>query len=343
MSDATNAPRDLVVIGASAGGVDTLMRVVAGLPADLAATICIVVHIAPSSPSALARILERAGPLHSRQATDGEELIHGEILVAAPDRHLVIEDRHVRLNAGPRENGHRPAVDTLFRTAAAAQGGRVVGVVLSGNRDDGTAGLAAIKAGGGATIVQDPDEALYRGMPANALAHVQVDAVVRSDRVAEAIAEMVSANYPPPNPGPGDGGNPSGTRDKLPSQEGEAISVCPDCGGILKEEQQAGVPQWACRVGHRYSAESLVDAQATGVESALWSAIRSLEERGELLERLAAKCDAQGQRRSARSFRNKAHDAGRHAELVRSALSGAAGNALRLVGEAGDSGEASVG
>ena len=196
MADDPPRGRDLVVIGASAGGVETLKRVVAGLPADLPAAVCIVLHIAPSTPSSLAHILQRAGPLNCRQAVEGDYLHHGEILVAAPDRHLVIEDDHVRLTSAPAENGHRPAVDALFRSAAAEHDGRVVGVVLSGSRNDGTEGLAAIKARGGATIVQDPDEALYRGMPASALANVAVDTVAPSPEIASAIAAMVGSDAP---------------------------------------------------------------------------------------------------------------------------------------------------
>jgi two-component system, chemotaxis family, protein-glutamate methylesterase/glutaminase len=200
----------VVVIGASAGGVQTLMRVVRGLPADLRATICIVLHISPDSPSALPSILQRAGAMPCRSAVDGEELRDGVILVAPPDRHLVVSDGHVLLTVGPRENGHRPAVDTLFRSAAAAQDGKVVGVVLSGTRDDGTAGLAMIKSCGGMAIVQDPAEALYPGMPASALAHVDVDAVVPSDRIAETIVRVVNGDM---DPVPSPSGNPAGGGD----------------------------------------------------------------------------------------------------------------------------------
>lgn len=186
--------RDLVVIGASAGGVQTLKRVVATLPKDLQAAVCIVLHIAPGSHSALANILERAGPLPCRPARDGDYLRLGRILVAPPDRHLMIEGDRARLTVGPRENGHRPAVDVLFRSASAARHGRVVGVVLSGTRDDGTAGLAAIKANGGATVAQDPEEALYPGMPASALAHVVVDAVAPSEQIAGVVEAMVNGS-----------------------------------------------------------------------------------------------------------------------------------------------------
>jgi len=190
--------RDLVVIGASAGGVEVLTCVVKGLPADLRAAVCIVLHIAPASPSMLPHILNRAGPLPCRAAKDGERLRQGLILAAPPDQHLEIERGRVRLTAGPRENGHRPAIDVLFRSAAAALERRVVGVVLSGTRDDGSAGLAAIKASGGAAIVQDPKEAMYAGMPASAIARVAVDAIVPSELVAGTIAAMVKGEDPPP-------------------------------------------------------------------------------------------------------------------------------------------------
>ena len=314
--------RDLVVIGASAGGVETLVRIVAGLPADLAATVCIVVHIAPTSPSALAGILERAGPLRCRQASRGEPLVAGEILVAPPDHHLVIEDDHAELTVGPRENGHRPAVDVLFRSAAAARGGRVIGVVLSGNRDDGAAGLAAIKASGGAAIVQDPEEALYPGMPTNAIASVAVDEVVRSDDLAQAITRFVGTPDPPSQE----------PQTLEPSASGgEPMLACPGCGGVLQQHPVNGVPQWHCQVGHRYSAASLAVEQAGSVEAALWTAVRALHERSALLERMAEQCEARGQPRSARSFRSKAEDAQEQAELVGTALRRAAESTLREV------------
>ncbi len=207
--------RDLVVIGASAGGVEVLTRVVRGLPEDLRAAICIVLHLGPGSHSMLAHILGRAGPLPCRPAQDGERLRQGVILVAPPDHHLAIEDGRVRLTVDPRENGHRPSIDVLFRSAAAAHDSRVVGVVLSGTRDDGSAGLAMIKASGGATIVQDPKEAMYPGMPASAIANVAVDAIVPSDLVAGTIAAMVNGEDPPAGASPAD-------PDHIAEQEGAA-------------------------------------------------------------------------------------------------------------------------
>jgi two-component system, chemotaxis family, protein-glutamate methylesterase/glutaminase len=323
MADDTDSRRDLVVIGASAGGVETLRRVVSGLPADLPAAVCVVLHLAPSSPSSLARILQRAGSLSCRQAVDGESLRHGEILVAPPDHHLVIEDYRVRLTSGPRENGHRPAVDALFRSAADERGGRVVGVVLSGSQDDGTAGLATIKAHGGLTIVQDPDEAMYDGMPASAIAHVVVDTVVPSGDIASAIAAMVSTDDPPPSKAA------SPQEDTI--TDDRLMSVCPECGGIMTEELEAGMWQWHCQVGHRYSPEGLADAQAETTEAAIWAAIRALLDRAALHQRMAKQAESRSQPRLVGNFRRRARDAHEQAEAIRTALRRASASTLRAL------------
>jgi two-component system, chemotaxis family, protein-glutamate methylesterase/glutaminase len=322
--------RGLVVIGASAGGVETLKQVVGRLPTDLPAAICVVLHVAPDSPSALAAILRRAGALPCRSAKDGDVLVAGEILVAPPDRHLIVEDSRVRLTVGPRENNHRPAVDALFRSAAAERGPDVVGVVLSGTMDDGTAGLAVIKSHGGLAIVQDPADALYPGMPASAVANVAVDAVVPSARVAETITAMVNAMNSPDRPDPaptsGDPDPDSGTRNT-------SIMICPECGGVLSEHTEAGAVQWSCRVGHRYSPETLIDTQAGDVEAALWTAVRALEDRALLLLRLGDQSERRHQMRSARSFRRRADAARRQAHVVRQALAGAANTSLSRTGD----------
>lgn len=313
-------------MGASAGGVEALTRVVRDLPSDLAAAVCIVLHVAPGSPSMLAHILDRAGKLTCRSARDGETLREGVILVAPPDHHLAVEDGRVRLTVGPRENGHRPAIDVLFRSAAQAFDSRVVGVVLSGTRDDGSAGLAVIKANGGVAIVQDPDEALYGGMPASAIANAPVDAIVPSGQIADTIAAMVKGEDPPP---PGN----SGDADPGPPSSEGVVAVCPDCGGVLTERREAGMLQWQCRVGHRYSPDALIDAQAEDVEGALWAAIRALADREALLKRMAGQAEQRGQARSAHRFLRLSHDAAEQIEIVRQALTRAAGTTLRRVGE----------
>ncbi|HEV2743893.1 MAG TPA: chemotaxis protein CheB, partial [Rubrobacter sp.] len=167
--------RDVVTIGGSSGGVEALARLVGGLPADLPAAVLVVVHFPEGAPSALPRILSRSGPLEAVHPGDGDPVEKGRIYVAPPGLHLLMEDGRVRLARGPKENGHRPALDPIFRTAALEYGPRAVGVVLTGSLDDGTAGLAAIKARGGVAVVQDPEDALFRSMPESALRHVDVD------------------------------------------------------------------------------------------------------------------------------------------------------------------------
>jgi two-component system, chemotaxis family, protein-glutamate methylesterase/glutaminase len=302
--------RDLVVIGASAGGVEALKQIVATLPRDLPAAICIVLHIAPTSSSALAGILERAGTLPCAPAVNDEELRHGHILVAPPDHHLIIHDGRVRLDVGPRENGHRPSVDALFRSAARERGGGVVGVVLSGTRDDGSAGLAVIKALGGGAVVQDPQDALYAGMPASALAHVAADVVAPADLLAETITAMVVG-----------GPLPEAVRAAVPQvqppgEEQALTLVCPDCGGVLTEQEESNVLQWRCHIGHQYSAGSLEELQGSAVERALWTAVRSLEDRAALLRRLAERTSSRGQARSARSFGMQAQQTQEQADLI---------------------------
>jgi two-component system chemotaxis response regulator CheB len=319
--------RDVVVIGASAGGIEALRRLVGRLPRDLPAAVLVVLHMSASSPSALSGILGRAGPLPSRQARDGEDLVPGEILVAPPDHHLIVEGDHVLLTVGPRENNHRPSVDALFRSAADSARERVVGVVLSGMRDDGAAGLAVIKANGGLALVQDPEDALHPGMPQSAIDNVAVDAVLRCDDLAAAITDAAWGGRPPARQGP--------VSDPIPGHE--LTIVCPECGGVLSEHMEAGVPRWVCHVGHLYSPSSLNIAQGTEVERALWTVMRMLRDRAALLRRMADHALARGQHRIEQSFQDRAREADEQADSVMTVLQESTPSAL------GDIGEAAVG
>jgi two-component system chemotaxis response regulator CheB len=296
---------DVVVVGASAGGVEALTNLTRALPVDFGAAVLVVLHV-PSSGSVLPDILDRAGPLRASHAEDGNPLEPGRIYVAPPNCHLVVEDGLLSLNRGPHENGHRPAIDPLFRTAAAAYGERATGVILSGALDDGTVGLLAIKEAGGTTLVQDPEEALYPSMPSSAIAYVRPDYILRVNDIADTLVRLTQASArrqpqeavmtdPAPNPS-AEGAQP-----------GELTPFsCPDCGGSLWEVGVGGVSSFRCRVGHAYTISSLVDRHAAAVERALWTAYRALEERAALSRRVARRLADGGRAESAARFERQA-------------------------------------
>lgn len=255
----------LVVLGASAGGVDALSEVVRGLPADFPAAVLVVLHISASGPSMLPQILDRVSPLRAMAASDGTRLEPGCIYVAPPDLHLKVEDGVARLTAEARVNGHRPAVDALFCSAADARGSAVTGVVLSGMRDDGTVGLARIKQQGGLAIAQDPEDAEHEGMPTSAIENVAVDAILPAAEIADALVTLVRSGSLPAAGSTNQGLLPApqtGSTDPL-------MTVCPECGGVLSELAEHGVTLFRCHVGHFYAPATLVDLQRSSVESAL--------------------------------------------------------------------------
>jgi len=201
------ATRDIIVVGGSAGAVEVLKRIVDALPRDLGAAVFVVIHLPPTSPGRLPDILQRRASIRIAWAEDGESIERGRVYVAPADRHLVLEDGHVRLTRAPRVNHSRPAIDPLFRSAAFAYGPRVVGVVLSGRLDDGTAGLWVVQERGGIAIVQDPREATHPDMPRNALEYTVADHIVRSHAIAPLLtrlaADEVDANHAAPRPSSG--------------------------------------------------------------------------------------------------------------------------------------------
>ena len=247
--------RDVVVVGASAGGVECLEQLVAGLPPDFPAAMLVVLHVPPSGASALPQILSRAGPLPAKQAEDGDLLQPGRILVAAPNRHLIVYDGRVTLSNGPRENGHRPAVDVLFRTAARVLGPRVIGVILSGALDDGTTGMVAIRLRGGTCVVQNPDEALHGSMPRSAMMSVDVQHVLPVAKIAGLLAELAQEDVALSGEDPPD---PMNTEAAMADMDLERIIhagppgrpsglTCPDCNGTLYELEEGGLRRYRCR------------------------------------------------------------------------------------------------
>jgi two-component system, chemotaxis family, protein-glutamate methylesterase/glutaminase len=307
--------RDIVVVGASAGGVEALMRFVETFPEDLPAAVFVVLHVSPSG-SVLPAILSRHSPVQARHAEDGEEVVQGRIYVAPPNRHMLLEDGKVRVTTGPRQNGHRPAIDPLFRSAAWTYGSRVAGVVLSGVLDDGTLGCAAIAARGGLTLVQDPLDASYDSMPLSAIELDSPSFVAPAAELGRRVVELASVESE--NGEAGDRAVPmsealEGNRDRRVDGTISAFT-CPECSGTLWEVEEGALVRYRCRVGHSYSGGSMDVAQGTSVEAALWTAMRSLEERAALKRRLAARGATPRMRQR---YENDATVAEEHAAVVR--------------------------
>jgi two-component system, chemotaxis family, protein-glutamate methylesterase/glutaminase len=315
VSDAAAAEHptvDVIAIGASAGGLQPLREIVAALPRDFSAGVLVVVHVAATRTSVLPQILARTTKMEVVRAQDGVALAPGRLIVAPPDRHLVVKDGHIRLGRGQRENGHRPAIDPLLRSLARSYGPRCAGVILSGTRDDGTLGLAEIKRCGGMAIVQDPSEAEYPGMPANAMAATLVDGVLRAAAIAHVLIDLAA--------GHGRLLDPS-HRGAAFAAPGESLAItCPDCGGVLTETHDAGVDHFRCPVGHVFSPRSLLAFQADGVERVMWTAARSLEDRAALLQRLADGARVAGNGRAAGRFEASARTARGEARAIRDAI-----------------------
>jgi two-component system, chemotaxis family, protein-glutamate methylesterase/glutaminase len=268
--------RDIVVVGASAGGVHALKVLIESWPRDFRAAVFIVLHTTPYGESALPQILNGRGALFAGHAVDGEEIVFGRIYVAPPDRHLLVAEGHVHLSHGPKENRTRPAINMLFRSAAMAYGPRVIGVVLSGILDDGTLGLWEIKRRGGIAVVQEPDDAEYSEMPASALRNVDIDYRIPLQQLGARLSALSKESV------------------KVSMKEAAVMSepentnlTCPECHGPLQQIMHGDLMELKCRVGHRYSPASAVTAHDESEERILWSAAESLEEGADLVEKVS--------------------------------------------------------
>lgn len=312
------ANRDTLVIGASAGGVEALTELVRNLPEDLPAAVFMVLHVGATSH--LAEILNRAGPLPVAHATSGETVKPGRIRVAPPGLHMLLHDGHVLLRRGPRENLARPAIDPLFRSAACTFGGRVIGVVLTGALNDGTAGLRAIKRCGGIAIVQDPDDAAVPDMPLSALRHVAVDYQVSVAAMGELLLKLTAEAAGETPTIPADIRLEAAIAAQEPAsmqkdnQLGEPSEfTCPECHGTLWEINDGNVLRYRCHVGHAHTAEVVLDAKDDEGENTLWAVLRSHQERAALARRMARR--AQG--KLAAELQKRAEDYDEDAALVR--------------------------
>lgn len=287
---------DIIAVGASAGGLKALREIVSGLPAGLPAAVFVVQHVAPNAATLLPHALGRGGLLHSAHAIDGETIRPGRIYVAPPDHHLIVGRGVVQLSRGPHENRFRPSIDVLFRSAARAYGPRVVGVVLTGFLDDGTVGLQAIKRRGGITVVQDPLDAEYPGMPRSALQYVQIDHCLPLADIAGLLARLAAS------PAPDEAAFPAGERLEIEANIAEqqmntreflenverigsrTTYTCPQCNGAIwqvgKDGDEEQEPlRFRCHIGHSFTADIFLAEQTQNLENALWSAVRMMEEK----------------------------------------------------------------
>jgi two-component system, chemotaxis family, protein-glutamate methylesterase/glutaminase len=318
----------VVALGASAGGVDALARVVADLPADLGAAVLVVLHTAAREKSYLSAILTRAGVLPAEQAQDGAALEPNRIYVAAPDHHLLVVDGHVRVVRGPHENGHRPAIDPLFRSAAVSYRERAIAVVLTGALDDGAAGSAAISKLGGRVLVQDPGEAVFPDMPRNAIQANEPHAVLPLEQLGAAVATLVRR---PPEAAVGVSVDQELLEREYAALSQAAISrdqvsgdpspfACPSCGGVLWELPDEHRLRFRCRIGHAFGTESLLVAQTQSLDASLAAALRALQERAGLARRAGLRLRAARAEGRAERYDRLVEESERDALAIRKVL-----------------------
>ncbi|MDB6005857.1 MAG: CheB methylesterase [Prosthecobacter sp.] len=285
----------LVVVGASAGGLDALTRLVATLPADFPAPLFVVQHMAASNTGeVLVRALEKAGKLTCKEARNGEKFSAGHIYIAPPDHHMLIAKGRIIVSKGARENRSRPAIDPLFRSAAVAYGAKVIGVLLTGYLDDGTSGLLAIQRCGGICMVQTPADAAYPDMPQNALNNLTPEHCLPVKEMGELLSQIVRRPAGKSPPVPDDIASEAIIAERVVSdltavgKLGEQVPFnCPDCGGVLWEMSQGKLLRYRCHTGHAFTASVLLAEQTKHIEETLWVALRMFEERKNLLHTMA--------------------------------------------------------
>lgn len=292
-ADQRDTLQGVVAVGASAGGVEALTQFAAALPPDLPYAVLVVLHMPAEAPSVLARILDRRGPLPATSPTDGEPLAPGRIYVSVPDRHLMVDDHRVLLTEGPTENAHRPSVNALFRSVALTFGPRAIGVVMSGVLDDGVLGAKAIRARGGVTVAQLPDDAMFPAMPQNALDAGVIDHQATAADIGALLTKLSGRAIEEREMEP-DTNMELENRIAMGSRftvevDTETLGppsgyTCPDCNGSLMMLSESS---YRCHVGHAWTAEALLAARDAEIEGALWIALRSLQEKARLSRRLA--------------------------------------------------------
>ncbi|MFY0542061.1 chemotaxis protein CheB [Nannocystis pusilla] len=311
-------------MGASAGGLTALLDIVRGLPSDFPAAVFVAMHMSPDNPGMLSTLLGRATVLPAALAEDRQAIERGRIYVARPDHHLLVKRAYVRVTRGPKENGFRPAVDPLFRSAASAYGARVIGVILSGGLNDGTEGLLRITEAGGLAIAQDPAEATIPSMPLSAIQTVEVHSVLRAAAIPEVLSQLIRQHV-------ADTQAPAAQTEDT-AEYGTALQhseppgprspfTCPECGGALWELADGDkLLRFRCHVGHGFTAEVLLAEQGSKLEGALWGALRALEENAALYRRQAERTGSAGLLALSRQYEQNAVEIEEYATTLRPLL-----------------------
>ena len=323
--------RNVIGIGASAGGIEALLELVKRLPADLPATVLVTLHLAPHFRSSLDDIVARAGPLPAHFAADGQACRAGAVYIAPPDRHLLLDGERLRLGSGPRENNSRPAIDPMMRSIAACCGARAIGVVLTGTLGDGASGLYAIAQCGGLTLVQDPHDAAFPEMPLNALKKVSPHFVLPIAEMAAQLAELSHRPAGEPIAVPGNitfevdiargaARDPQAKMDQMDQIGRRSLLACPDCHGVMWEIDEGELTRYRCHAGHAYTAELLSLALDEGLRRALASAERALEERVSLTRNLHRQADERQHRALAADWAVRAAEAEKELDTLRGAI-----------------------
>jgi two-component system, chemotaxis family, protein-glutamate methylesterase/glutaminase len=317
--------RHIVVIGTSAGGLEALDEVIGQLPAGLPASIFIVQHLAPENTGkALLHRLGRHKAFNCKLASNGEAFEKGRIYVAPADYHLLVKKETLLVTKGARENRYRPAVDPLFRSAAVAYGPSVIGVILTGMLDDGTAGLVAIQKCGGVTVVQDPKDAAYPEMPQSALNASKVDHCVPLVGMGQLLEKLIHEAPGKSQPIPPDIRTEGEIAERVLSDVAQVNGLgsqvpynCPNCGGVLWEMDNPDLRRYRCHTGHSFTASALLESQSEKIEETLWVSLRMLEERKNLLNNMVQKeTRASGKK----SYAERAEETGVHIERIRDML-----------------------
>ncbi len=322
------ARKDIVVVGASAGGMEALQKLVSRLPARLPASVFVVWHLSPGLKSILPSVLNKSGPLPAAHPQDGDRIEPGRIYVAPNDHHMLLEKGYIRVTKGPKENRFRPAVDPLSRSAAYVYGPRTIGVVLTGALDDGTAGLWTIKLRGGTAIVQEPEDALIRSMPLSALEHTTADYQRPAAEIGELLGRLVLEEAGPEPALSGDESEKmrreiriaegaDGLEENLMRFGELSPFTCPECRGVLTLLREGSVVRFRCHTGHAVSANTLLYQTSEIVEEKLWDGVRALDETVMLLNTLGEQLARTGDTRAAEQCFDKAREAHERAQAIR--------------------------